>query len=171
MLAFAIAGLICIVAALCYAEASGGGLVAANGHVAITEASPTIRARLNGNATVSGVLTVEADSVGRAVSTTESKAGGLAGVGGGLAEATLSPDVSAGVDSGDLTAGSVVVRASHNFGNDADTYRAYAKTEAASISGLDIQVNDTEAIANANVPNMLGQISTAMASAGPRPSM
>ena len=101
--------------ATAFAEASGGGLVSANGHVATATTSPTLVARLNGSTTVDGNVEIEALSVGLANSTTESKAGGFAGVGAGVATATLSPNVTASIESGTVNAGSVLVQARHNF--------------------------------------------------------
>ena len=132
-----------------YSEASGGGLVTANGHVATVTASPAITARLNGSTTVDGLTQVRATSLGRAKAETESKAGGLAGVGAGVATATLSPTVKASIEGGTIMAGGVLVDAKHNDNSNTSFYRAYAKTEAASIAGFGAQLNVTTANANA----------------------
>lgn len=134
-----------------YAEASGGGIVAGNGHDATATASPIIVASLNGSTTSDGLVEVRAISEGRADAITESKAGGIAGVGVGFARANVNPTVTASIGVGKITAANVLVCATHNFEKPSNIWRAYARTEAAGKALAGLQVNRTEAKANAEV--------------------
>ena len=140
-----------------FAEASGGGLVAIFAHTATATTTPTIRAKQAGDVTVTGFVQVLADSLGQARAENNSVSGGIAGAGVGIANATLSPNVTATIASGTISAGSVLVRAQHNFGNiDTNIYRAYAKAEAASVTAGGVTVNEAHAVANGTTVATIG---------------
>ncbi|MEL6550929.1 MAG: hypothetical protein AAFQ54_11870 [Pseudomonadota bacterium] len=130
------------------ADAAAGGLITAQGAVATATSSPILTSRLDGGATVSGAVIVDVDSEGETNAVTESKAGGLAGVGAGVAVSTMSPMIVSSIGGGTVSANSVTVNAQHNFGS---SKRANAKAEAASVAGFGAQLNVSTAVANANL--------------------
>lgn len=105
------------VSADAYANASGGGILAGNGADVDAVVTPLIQAFVEDGAiiAVSGLLSVASTSKGKAKAKGEGLTVGLAGIGVVLADAQLSPDVTASIGATAMvTAGGIAVKALHN---------------------------------------------------------
>lgn len=105
------------VSADAYANASGGGVLAGNGADVDAVVTPLIQAFVEDGAiiAVSGLLSVASTSKGKAKAKGEGLSVGLAGIGVVLADAQLSPDVTASIGAtATVTAGGIAVTALHN---------------------------------------------------------
>ncbi|MDZ4169925.1 MAG: hypothetical protein U1E26_09780 [Coriobacteriia bacterium] len=101
------------------ADASGGGLLAAQVPHAVATASPTVEASIGngGRASVSGAVTIRATSQCNAASAAKSFSIAGGAVGTMKATSTVSPTVSATIGTGaDIEAGSLTIEAGHNYG-------------------------------------------------------
>jgi hypothetical protein len=139
-----------------YSTGFAGGVVAGAGADSNAQVSPLINAFIGSDRTinVSGQINVQAMSDAQANADAIGATGGAISVGVALAEAVLTPDVNAFIDSSTLSAAAINVSAKHNQSNGKGAKADVVAASGSLVAG--VAVNEAVAESSANVESFIG---------------